>query len=401
MVGESKMSQFTFYANKPTENYHKMDMGLFLSIIFIWGLGIVTLFVCTQNYALKVSTSPFYFVQRQLLTSLVGFVFFMFFLLTDMSKLRKLLSIIVLATFVLCLLTFVKPLSIEKNGARRWLKMPFNFSFQPSELVKFSIVLFLANYFDKQQNLSDYEEKTVLPCVIGMLFFVVIVFAQKDFSTGLFIFLISILMFFVTGSKLMWLIPFAFVAIPAVFLMISLEPYRLERIIGYLRPDEFASNVNYQSLASKRAISAGGFWGSGIGAGLTKTYNIPEVQADYIFAGWTEAMGLLGVVVYFVVLIFFAFKGYQTAFKSPDRFSAYACFGCVSSIFIQSLVNIMVVGGLLPSTGIPLPFFSLGGSSIIVTLAMCGFILNVSRGEISITEKEEFQTVDIDSISSL
>ena len=136
------------------------------------------------------------------------------------------------------------------------------------------------------------------------------------------------------------------------FLMITLNPYRLQRLIGWISPDDFSSTINYQSLNAKRAISAGGVWGSGIGAGLSKINSIPEVQADYIFAGWAEAMGYIGVVLYFILLVYFAYRGYKAAFNNPDKFSSLATFGCVSAIVLQSLVNTMVVCGLLPTTGI-------------------------------------------------
>lgn len=395
------MSQFTFYANKPSETYHKIDMGLLTSILLLWGLGMFTLFVCTQNYAGRAYVDTLYFVKRQFICSIVGFVLFLFFMLTDMKVIRKILSIIVIASLILCIMTFIKPLSIEKNGARRWLRMPGNFSFQPSELIKFSLVLFLANYFDKQEQIENEEDKSVFPCVIGFIVFIGVVFGQKDFSTGLFITVIGILLFFVSGTKLRWIFPFLLIAIPAVFLMISLNPYRLHRVIGWIRPDEFGSTINYQSIAAKRAISAGGVWGSGIGSGLVRINSIPEIQADYIFAGWSESMGYVGVVIYFVLLLFFAWRGYKTALICPDRFSAYGAFGCVSIIFLQSLLNTMVVCGLLPSTGIPLPFFSLGGSSIIITLAMCGFILNASRCEESSEKKSENDEISLESLSYL
>lgn len=386
------MDNFTFYANKPTENYHKVDMLLFVSILLLWGLGIFTLFICSQSYGVRQFNDSFYFVKRQLICSAIGFVLFGFFVVSDMQTLRRFVSVIALVSFIFCILTYIPSFSIEKNGARRWLRMPLNFSFQPSELVKFAVVLFLANYFEKQEQEIDPEDRTVFPCVVGLFVYVGVVVGQKDFSTGMFIAIIGILLFFVAGQKLKWLIPFSFVAIPAAILLVSLEQYRVERIIGFLRPDEYSSTVNYQTLAAKRAISSGGILGSGIGSGLAKINSIPEIQADYIFAGWSEAMGYAGVLLYFVLLMFFAWRGYKTAFSSPSRFAGYATFGCVSVIFLQSIANCMVVCGLLPSTGIPLPFFSLGGSSIIVTLAMSGFILNASRcdeGKIKIEREEE------------
>lgn len=393
------MESFTFYANKPSENYHKIDMLLFVTIILLWGLGIFTLFICSQRYGNTRFSNPFYFVNRQLICSLVGFAAFCFFLVVDMNLVRRMIFVLVVFSVVCCILTYFPGISIEKNGARRWLRMPLNFTFQPSELVKFVLVLFLANNFEKQEEIMDEDEKSVFPCVLGLFTFVGLVIAQKDFSTGLFIALIGILMFFVSGTKLKWLIPFLFIAIPAIFLLITLERYRMERIIGFLRPDDFASSVNYQTLAAKRAISAGGLWGNGIGSGLSKINSIPEVQADYIFAGWTEAMGFGGVIVYLILLCIFAWRGYLAAFNSPSRFTGYATFGCVSLIFIQSLVNCMVVCGLLPSTGIPLPFFSLGGSSIIVTIAMSGFILSASRCDEGIVREKKYEEVSLNTFS--
>ena len=393
------MESFTFYANKPSENYHKIDMLLFVTIILLWGLGIFTLFICSQRYGNTRFSNPFYFVNRQLICSLVGFAAFCFFLVVDMNLVRRMIFVLVVFSVVCCILTYFPGISIEKNGARRWLRMPLNFTFQPSELVKFVLVLFLANNFEKQEEIMDEDEKSVFPCVLGLFTFVGLVIAQKDFSTGLFIALIGILMFFVSGTKLKWLIPFLFIAIPAIFLLITLEKYRMERIIGFLRPDDFASSVNYQTLAAKRAISAGGLWGNGIGSGLSKINSIPEVQADYIFAGWAEAMGFGGVIVYLILICIFAWRGYLAAFNSPSRFTGYATFGCVSLIFIQSLVNCMVVCGLLPSTGIPLPFFSLGGSSIIVTIAMSGFILSASRCDEGIVREKKYEEVSLNTFS--
>ena len=395
------MNQFTFYANKPSQNYNKIDIWLLASILLLWGLGIFTLYVCSQNFAIRAFGNPLYFVKRQLLCSAVGFVLFAGFVITDMKYIRKLVSVIVIVSLFLCLLTFIPGISIIKNGARRWIRLPGNFSFQPSECVKFAVVVFLANYFDKQDKLLNPEDKTVFPCVIALIVFAGIVFAQKDFSSGVFITLIGILLFFVSGAKLVWIFPFALIAIPAAFLMITLNPYRLQRLIGWISPDQYSSSINYQSINAKRAISAGGVWGSGIGVGLSKINSIPEVQADYIFAGWAEALGYIGVVLYFVLLCFFAYRGYKAAFNNPDKFAALSTFGCVSVIVLQSVINTMVVCGLLPSTGINLPFFSLGGSSIIMTLAMCGFIVNASRCEKSDEKMLESDEINIESLSYL
>ncbi|MBO7582660.1 MAG: FtsW/RodA/SpoVE family cell cycle protein [Treponema sp.] len=393
------MNQYDFYAHKPSEKYHKSDIWFLISVLLLWGLGMFTIFVCSQGYAARFfNNDSFYFVKRQLVCSVAGIILFMAFLLLDMETIKKLVIYMVLVTLLLCLLTFIKPLSIEKNGARRWIRLPLNFTFQPSELVKFVLVLYLASYFDKlSEDVSG--EKDVLPCVGIFLSMVILVLFQKDFSTSVFLTCIGVLMFFVAGAKLKWLIPFLIIAIPVAIIVVTMEQYRIERIIGFLKPSEGIQSYNYQATASKATITAGGIWGAGIGKGLSKLNSIPEVQADYIFAGWTEAMGYFGVIAYLALLILFAWRGYKAAMSCPERFAAYGCFGCVSVIVVQSVVNLMVVCGLLPSTGIPLPFFSVGGSSIIITLGMCGFILNASRCQDKNADYEKFEDISVDTLT--
>ena len=215
--------------------------------------------------------------------------------------------------------------------------------------------------------------------VVGLFFTVLIVFLQDDFSTAFFIMLVGLLMFFVAGIKLGWFLGFCVFSLPIIVLFICTESYRVKRLIAFFNPEQYSHGVNYQINASRRAISSGGFLGEGFGSGLKRVSGIPEVQADFIFAGWSEAMGFLGVILFFVLIIYFAWRGYKIAFKCEDRFRSYVAFGIVTSIVLQTLLNCGVVCGALPATGIPLPFFSSGGSSLIITLLMCGVVINISK----------------------
>ncbi|MCR5613168.1 putative peptidoglycan glycosyltransferase FtsW [Treponema sp.] len=398
------MGDYTFIPERSVDSYRKSDTTFIISVILMWGIGIFTLFVCSGTAAKAMLNDSMYFVKHQLIASSVGFIGLLFFAVCPLNTQRKILPVIVLATVLLCVMTFIPGLRSERNGAGRWIKMPF-FTFQPSELLKFTTVLFLANFFDKYSRKDDFaEDKTVGPAVVSLVFFVTLIFAQKDFSTGLFILFIGLIMFYIAKAKMLWLLPFCFLGVPAIILMVLTEQYRVNRIAAFFNPDEFVQTFNYQSLAAKRAVSMGGFWGQGIGEGLEYLNNIPEVQSDYIFAGWTEAMGFLGVVIYFVILIFFTYKAVRIAIKCPDKFSAYGAFGCTAVIFFQSLMNVAVVCGLLPTTGVQLPFFSSGGSSIIVTLCMCGFIINASRCDADTFNEEnkvlqesgnQYETLDV------
>ncbi|MGN0738945.1 MAG: FtsW/RodA/SpoVE family cell cycle protein [Treponema sp.] len=373
------MGEYRFLPERSVVSYRKSDTSFIISVILMWGIGIFTLFVCSSSYAKAALDDSLYFVKRQLIASGVGFAGLLFFAICPVDKQRKILPAMVFLTLILCFMTFIPGLQYERNGARRWIKMPF-FTFQPSELLKFIIVIFLANYFDKYLRKDDFDEdKNVGPAVVILVLFVSIIFAQKDFSTGLFVLFIGLLMFYIAKVKMLWIVPFCILAIPAIILMLLTEEYRVNRIAAFLNPEEYTQSFNFQRIASKKALITGGFWGQGIGGGLEKLNNIPEIQSDYIFAGWTEAMGFIGVIFYFVLLIFFVSRAVIIALKCPDRFSAFGTFGCTAVIFFQSLMNVSVVCGIVPTTGIPLPFFSNGGSSIIVTLCMCGFIINASR----------------------
>ena len=323
-----------------------------------------------------------------------------------LELIKKSIPVIFAVTLVLCILTCIPGISIEKNGARRWIKMPFGFTLQTSELVKFTIIIFLANFFDKQASIPNPEDRNVASGVFVMLLFVGFVLGQKDFSTSLFIFCICCAFFWLCGMKIKWIWVIGIIGIGFSVFFIVTEEYRMERIIAFLNPTEKQQTSNFQSLAAKRAISSGGLLGAGIGTSLVQSNSIPEVHSDYIFASWSEAMGFFGVLAYFSVLVLFAARGTIIALHCTNRFAAFASFGFVFSIVAQSLMNCGVVCGLLPSTGIPLPFFSLGGSSIIVTLAMCGFVLNASRAntenEIEVKVSDNYtEFTNIDSIDDI
>src|SRR5574344_1150573 len=179
------MSSFTFMADRPIEKYRRTDKGLLVATILLWGLGMFTLYISSPNTALRLFSeqkNPYYFVEHQLISSAVGFVGLLFFALLPMDKIRKLLPFIVIGTLILCVLTFIPGIGVARKGARRWIRVPFFSTFQPSEAAKFAIVLFLANLFDKQNENPEENQKRVLPEIVGLVAFVLLIFGQKDFS---------------------------------------------------------------------------------------------------------------------------------------------------------------------------------------------------------------------------
>ncbi|NLM01634.1 MAG: FtsW/RodA/SpoVE family cell cycle protein [Treponema sp.] len=370
------MSVSTVFAQKPIIKNSNKDNGILVSVVLLLGLGLVTLYIASAETAFRIKGDSLYFIKRQLIYAMIGFVFMLIVMFIKISVIKKMLPIIVFSTMFLCLLTFVPGIGLTLNGARRWIKMPLLGRLQPSEFVKPVLVLFLANIFSKEREDGSVP---VANAAMMLFVFVLIIFAQDDFSTAFFCIVIALIMFYVFGVKLRWFVSFFVFIFPIIILFIFTEQYRVNRIIGFFNRSYDLHGLNYQVNAACKAISAGGFWGKGINSTLRSVSTIPEVQADFIFAGWAEAMGFVGVLIYFALLAYFAFKGFKMAINCVDKFCGMTAFGLIVSIVFQSLLNCGVVCGALPSTGIPLPFFSSGGSSLVTTLIMCGLLINIIK----------------------
>lgn len=356
----------------------KIDLNFLLMVIVFCGIGLITLYSGSTGYANRIYGNPLYFFDRQLKLCVVGLCLMLMAAYINLDFIRNKLPIIFVISLILNFLPFAPYIGVHKNGASRWINVGFT-TLQPSELLKLTLVFFLANLFAKKNDKINDFNATLIPSFTVIFLFAFIVYLQDDFSTAVIIFVLGVLMFILVGVSINNFIKVFLIIAPFVFIMIFSKAYRVERIISFLHPNKDPQGASYQVNASLQALRNGGFWGMGLGNGVKKISGIPEVQSDFIFAVWGEEMGFLGVLLYFLILMYFAFCGFRISLKSSDRFRSLLAFGCTSTIFIQSLVNCGVIVRLLPATGIPLPFFSSGGSSLVITLIFCGIVLNVSR----------------------
>lgn len=372
---------------KKNINSEKYDFVFAMSILLLFGVGFATLYSGSIYYAQRLFDDHLYFVTKQIKHFIAGILFMMFFIFIDFSILRKALPFIMLGTFILCILPFVPGIGEERNGASRWINIA-GFMFQPSELVKLSLILFLANFFDKKNGKYDEPLISIITPFIITSLFVLLVYLGNDFSSSVFILVISIVIFFIAGVPLLWFLKGLFCFLPILILMVITKEYRMERVLSFFDPSRSPLSSGFQIQASLNALTSGGLWGQGLGNGVRKIASVPEIYSDFIFVVWAEEMGFIGVLFYIALLSLFAVFGYRISFRCKNRFGAYASFGAVTCILLQSLVNCGVVSKLLPATGIPLPFFSSGGSSLLVTFCLCGLVLNASgyvnkKGEIN------------------
>lgn len=356
----------------------RFDLSFVLIVLLLCGLGIVTLFSASMHYADRLFSDSMYFIKRQGFHLVFSLAVMLLAASVNLDVIRKFLPHLILGTLVLCVLPFIPGLGVTKNGASRWFAVG-PLTFQPSELVKMVIVLYLAHYFTRESGEDNPVLPPVIPPAIVTSVFVSLIYIQNDFSTSFFIMLVALTMFFMANIGIVWFLRLCVVAVPLSFLMILTREYRLQRVLSFIWPNQDPLGAGYQVNASVTALREAGIWGRGMGNGVRKISSIPEVQSDFIFAVWAEEMGFIGVLLFFAVIVIFAWRGYRICLNCPDRYRALAGFGAVSIIVYQSLINCAVVARVFPATGVPLPFFSAGGSSLLITLCLCGIIINVSR----------------------
>ncbi|MDR2521411.1 MAG: FtsW/RodA/SpoVE family cell cycle protein [Spirochaetaceae bacterium] len=349
-----------------------------VSVLLLTGLGLVTLWTASANIAGKIfNGNNAYIAARQALLALAAMVVFLVMSRIRMQMLRRLVPLLVLSSIVLCVLTFIPGISMEKNGASRWIRVG-SLSLQPSEMVKIALPLYLAHIFDKKRDRLDSFAAGVLPPAIMTVVFFILIYAQNNFSDAVFVAANALIIFCVSGVRLRYFISAAGILVPVSFLLILTREYRLLRVMSFLWPTD-PLGADYQVRASVLTINSGGFWGKGVGQSARAVASVPEVHSDFIFAAFCEEAGFLGILLFYMLMILFACRGYRAALRAEDNFSAVLCFGYVTLIVSQTLLNIAVVSGSIPATGVPLPFFSAGGSSMVSTLVAAGVIANVSR----------------------
>lgn len=358
-------------------------------LIILVGSGLLFLYSASSYVAIQNNLPHFYYLKKQLIFALLGFA--LFFLIQKLPfRFFKIMSwpLIVIAVIFLSLTVFT-PFGVTSLGATRWLKLPFVPSFQPSELSKACLILFLAYWFSEEKHKKYIGWFYVIPIFV-ILVCVGLILMQHAFTTSLIVFLIAFLMLLICGIKFRYLfVAGLFLIVPTVCILFS-QSYRIKRVFSFLFPEVDKTGVNWQVNNSLQAISSGGLFGKGLGNGVFKQGALPEIESDFIFANIAEEQGMLGIIFVIGLFVLFAILGirtYERAIKY-SKYNAYLAFGVTCLITVQTLINLCVVLGLLPPTGIPLPFFSLGGTNLLILITLSGLLYKVMRENNKIYGKE-------------
>jgi len=286
--------------------------------------------------------------------------------------------LIFLLSLLLLILVYVPHVGKSMGGASRWLGSGV-FSFQPSELAKLGLIIYLASYFDKRKNQIQSFSKTFLPFLVIVGIVLGLIIKQPDIGTALIFVLIAVGIYFLAGAEILQLGLFIPIFIACLWLIIKIAPYRLARIIAFINPKSDVLGVSYHINQTLIAIGSGGLLGVGFGNSRQKYNYLPEAHTDSIFAIICEELGFLRAVLVIIAFACLAILGLKIVKKAPNNFGRLLAFGIIIWFVGQAFVNLGVMLGFLPFTGVPLPFISYGGSSLIISLAAVGILLNISK----------------------
>jgi cell division protein FtsW len=352
---------------------------LFGIAAFLTLIGLVFIYSSSSVYAAEKCGSSLYFLERQLIFLMCGAVGFILFARTPRKVLGRLSPLFFGGTLFLMLLTTFTSAGVRMHGSARWLTL-FGFSFQPSEFLKLFLIMYLGFLFERKQESMTSLLHTYVPLLLILGVSFAILLRQPDFGTVITLFATAVMLFFLAGirtSHLAWTLAGA---LPVVLYMVLFKAYRLNRILIFLNPWSDPQGRGYQIIQSMIAIGSGGLWGLGIGYSKQKYFYLPMQHTDFIFSIIAEEIGLVGSGVIVLLFAAFLYCGVRVALGlQDDAFAFYTSIGFVFLLSLQAVINFMVVSGLVPTKGLGLPFISYGGTALIASWCMLGFIANCVR----------------------
>ena len=350
---------------------------LLLIIVTIMALyGIIMIYSASSVWAQYKFNDAFHFAKYQFIFFIISFLCMLIVKKIDYNLYKKHSNKILLLSLILLILVLIPGIGTLRNGSRSWFKIG-PFGLQPSEIAKVSLIIFLSKYLEKNQNNLSNIKKSILP-VLGIVFlFFGLIMLEPDFGTGMVIVLSLMLILFISGVKLKFFASLGILGILGIAGLIIIAPYRLKRIISFLNPWSDPLGSGYQIIQSLYAIGPASLLGLGFGKSIQKQFYLPEPQTDFIFAIICEEFGIVGAISVIALFISLFYIILKISLKQNNLFAKYLSFGLGMQIILQGALNLCVVTSLIPVTGVTLPFFSYGGSSLLVSMISIGIILNI------------------------
>ena len=358
--------------------YRRPDPWLWLPAAVLLLLGLLMVLNTTYFLGIEKKGDAFHFFKLHLAHIVAGFVILILLSQFSLAGLRRIVMPLFIVSLVMLVLLYVPGLGLMKGGARRWLKLGPVVA-EPSELVKFALVFFLARFLSKRQD--RIREFTHGPLAVFLIVgpITLMILKQPDFGSTVMIALILFAMLWAAGARWQHLVAAGSGAIGLLVFQAVAKSYRMKRLTTFLDPWSVARGAGFQLVQSFIALGEGGKWGVGLGAGRQKMFYLPEAHTDFVFAVVGEEFGLVGAAVVVALFLLILFRGMRIAHDEPDPFASLLAVGLTALLSIQALINMSVVIGLIPTKGLPLPFLSYGGTSIIIAMAALGALLALGR----------------------
>lgn len=364
---------------EPGEEAPRYDRLLLWAVLGLTAIGVTMVYSASAVKAAQGLGDSFYFVKRQLVAAGLGIGCMALAMRFGYRRLELLAYPILLLALLTLILVLIPGVGTLAGGARRWIRLPF-IGFQPAELAKLAMILYLARSLArKREKVRDFSIGFVPHSLVAGLI-IVLLLAQPDFGTAVTIGLLLFVMLFSAGAKVSWLIGSIFLAVPIGWRLIAGREYRLKRILAFLDPWEHRQDIGYQIAESLMSVGSGGAFGLGLGAGKQKLYYLPEAHTDFIIAVIGEELGLAGISIVLLLFGIVIWRGMRAAFNAPDAFGAYLALGLTALLGLQAIANMLIAMGMLPTKGLTLPFISYGGTSLVLSLCAAGLLLAISSG---------------------
>ncbi|KNY24943.1 putative lipid II flippase FtsW [Pseudobacteroides cellulosolvens] len=355
------------------------DFWIFISVLMLLSIGLIMLFSASYPSAYSYHKgNAYYFVERQILFAIVGVIGMLIISRIDYHKLGKISPILFVASLVLLVLVRIPGIGTKLNGAYRWIFIG-PLSFQPSELLKISMILFFSYSLSKRKDDLKYFFKGLFPYLILIGLFSGLLLIEPHLSCTVLVVIVATIILFCAGAKIKHFVLLGMPAIGAFIVAITTMEHARKRLTTFLHPMEDKQGDSWQIIQSLYAIGSGKLFGKGLGKGMQKHLYLPEPYNDFIFAVIAEELGFIGVVAILMLFFVFIWRGIKVAINTPDVFGSLVAIGLTSLIGMQVVINVAVVTSSIPATGIALPFFSSGGTSLTFMLCSIGILLNISK----------------------
>ena len=355
----------------------KMDLTFLFLVVGLLVTGLIMLFSASAPYASHYYSNSYHFISRQFMFAVGGFILMLIVSKIDYHVFKKFVWVITGVSIALLILVLVMPET--KEGFKRWLNLGF-IQFQPSEVAKFALIVLLSFLISKNyKKMKDFKFQITLLGIIGL--FCVLILVENHLSATILVFTIGFVLMFIGGMSVKLIVGMASIGVGGVVMAIAtgLISYASDRIQYWIDPWKDEMGKGFQTIQSLLAIGSGGVMGRGIGHSNQKYLWLPEPQNDFIFAVVCEELGFIGAALIVIAFALLVWRGFTIALRAPDRFGMLMCIGLVFQVGLQTVLNILVVTNTLPNTGISLPFFSYGGTSLVMLLVQMGIVLSISR----------------------